>query len=124
MRLNPDCLRDILICVEETTDLDNPLIIEPGELPPTLQTYSPEEVMYHIKQAELSNLIVVNSWFIDGSCLIKYLSPDGHQFVGNIQSEKIWDKVKSIAQTIGINTISSLVQIASNVALSAIQSHL
>lgn len=124
MKLNPDCLRAILLFVEDETDLDNSVVIGPYEMPSCLLDFPQNEVMYHIKQAELSNLILVDRWFMDGSCLIKYLTPDGHQFIGNIQSENLWNRVKNVAKNAGVNTIPALVQIASNLALSAIQSHL
>lgn len=124
MKLNPDCLRDILLYIEETTDLDNALVFEPNNLPQNLCNYDSQEVMYHIKQAQLSNLIVLQSWFISGSCLIKYLSPEGHQFVGNIKSDNVWQKVKEISKTMGASSVTLLAQIASNVALAVIKSHL
>ena len=76
MKLNPDCLRDLLLLVEDETDLDNSIIISPSDFPQTLSSYESDEVMYHIKQAQLSNLIEA-TWFVDGSCLIKYLTPMG-----------------------------------------------
>lgn len=124
MKLNPDCVRAILLFVEDKTDLDTPLVVAPYELPNPLRLFPPNEVMYHIKQAELSGLITACNWFIDGSCLIKYLTPEGHQFVGNIRSSKLWDKVKTITKDAGVNTLPALIQIATNVALSAIQAHL
>lgn len=123
MKLNPDCLRDILLYIEDVTDLDNHPVIEPTDLPAPLNSYESSEVMYHIKQAELSNLILDCKWYMDGSCSIKYLTPDGHQFVGNIQSPKLWSKVKSITQDAGVNTLRALIEIASKVALASIQSH-
>lgn len=122
MKLNPDCLRDLLLLVEDETDLANSVIISPSDFPQTLSSYESDEVMYHIKQAQLSNLIEVK-WFVDGSCLIKYLTPNGHQFVSNIENDGIWSKVKDTSKKIGINSVSTLVQIASNVVLAAIQSH-
>lgn len=111
MKLNPDCLRAILLSVENETDLDNSVVIGPFEMPSCLLDFPQNEVMYHVKQAELSNLILIEGWFVSGNCSIKYLTPEGHQFIGNIQ-----------AKDAGVNTIPSLVQI--NIAPSAIQSHL
>ena len=124
MKLNPDCLRAILLSVENETDLDNSLVIGPYEMPSCLLDFRQSEEMYHVKQAELSNLILMDGWFVSGNCSIKYLTPEGHQFIGNIQSEKLWNRVKNVAKDAGVNTVQALVQIASNVALSAIQSHL
>lgn len=80
MVLNPDCIRDILMHIEKNTDLNSWISISPDSLPGKLNDYTSDEIMYHIKQLELSNLICVHSWYLDGSCCISYLSPDGHQF--------------------------------------------
>lgn len=124
MKLNPDCLRDILLYIEETTDLDTHVIFEPNNLPSELLGYPPEEVMYHIKQSQLADLIVLKSWFVSGSCLVRYLTPEGHKFISNIKNDSIWAKTKEISKSMGTISISLLTQIASNVAVSVIQSHL
>ncbi|MRN27021.1 DUF2513 domain-containing protein, partial [Romboutsia ilealis] len=73
MKLNPDCVRDVLLYVENNTDLKHFASISPLQMPDELSKYPADEVMYHIKQAELSALLDVPSWYLDGGCLIKYL---------------------------------------------------
>ena len=50
MKLNPDCIRDILLYVELNSDLRHFISISPSNLPTELEKYSSDEVMYHIKQ--------------------------------------------------------------------------
>ena len=124
MKLNPDCIRDILLLVEDQTSLESFLDISPDELPEQLGRYSGEEVMYHIKQCELSELIIVPSWYIDGSCMISYLTPTGHKLIADIREDNNWNKTKEIAKSVGSNSIDAIMQIASGVISSLIQSYL
>ena len=78
--------------------------------------------MYHVKQCELSNLLYVNSWYLDGSCLVKYLTPEGHQFLSNIREDNNWNKTKEIAASVGSNALDVIKDIASGVVASLIQS--
>lgn len=98
MKLNPDCVRDVLLYVESNTDLKHFASISPSQMPDELSKYSADEVMYHIKQAELSALLDVPSWYLDGGCLIKYLLPEGHQFLANIREDNNWNKTKRYCQ--------------------------
>lgn len=124
MKLNPDCIRDVLLYVEGNTSLQEFVYVGPDEIPSELSCYSPDEVMYHIKQAELSRLIDTASWDLDGGCIIKYLLPEGHQFLSNIHEENNWKKTKEIAKAVGSNSLDVLKDIASNVIATLIQSHL
>lgn len=124
MKLNPDCIRDILICVETNTDLSHTLSISKFEIPIELEAYSIDEIMYHIKQAELSGLLLVPSWYLDGGCMIRYLLPEGHQFLANIREDDNWNKTKEIAKSVGSNSLDVLKDIASGVIATLIQSAL
>ena len=121
MKLNPDCIRDILLCVEANTDLQHFLSIGPQDIPEEISQYSLDEIMYHIKQAELSGLLIAPSWYLDGGCMIKYLLPSGHQFLSDIREDTNWNKTKEIAKTVGSNSLDALKQIATEVISSVIK---
>ena len=125
MKLNPDCIRDILLYAESNTDLKNMVCLSPADIPDELSAYAPNEIMYHIKQCELSGLFGEKvSWYISGNCMIRYLSPSGHKFLSDIRSENAWSKTKQIACYIGANSIDTIKQIAAGVITSLIQSRL
>lgn len=124
MKLNPDCIRDILMFVENETTLYDPVEISPEDIPEFFNSYSSEEVMYHIKQCELSNLILIPSWYLDGGCIIAYLLPEGHQFIANIRNDTNWNKTKEIAKSVGSSSLDIIKEIAANVVSSLIQSYL
>lgn len=126
MKLNPDCIRDILLVIENTTtyhdswdwDFDN--FDEP-----LLNNYSHEEILYHILQCKKAGLVDGCEFYFGADAgTVCDLSPYGHQFLADIRSESVWNKTKDIAQNIGSNSLDVLKQISSGVLTALIQSHL
>lgn len=54
MKLNPDCIRDILLVVEEIPDINHHWRFDKETVPELLPNYSFDEVMYHIRQCQLN----------------------------------------------------------------------
>lgn len=124
MKLNPDCIREILILVEEACDHENYLEC-PEEFPSSVtERYSLNELYYHIKQCELSGFIRGVNWLLDGSCSIRDLTPSGHQFLADIRSDTNWNKTKEIAQKVGSTSLSAIAKIASEVITAVIKSQM
>ncbi len=121
MKLNPDCIRDILITIEDNTGFSKYMEYNLNSTYDLLQKYTFDEVRYHINQCELSNLITKVHKFLDGSCLIQDLSPSGHQFLADIRSDNNWNKTKSIAKTVGTSSLTAIKEIATNVIAEVIK---
>lgn len=121
MKLNPDCIRDILITIEDNTGFSKYMDYNLNSTYDLLQKYTFDEVRYHINQCELSNLITKVHKFLDGSCLIQDLSPSGHQFLADIRSDNNWNKTKSIAKTVGTSSLTAIKEIATNVIAEVIK---
>ena len=123
MRLNSDCVRDILLAIEKDVDYHRILELKFDDtLPDNLQKYSAEELLYNIRQCKIANLIIDVHSFDGGKYVtIADLSPDGHQFLANIRNDNIWGKVKKIAGVVGSNSLSAVTQIASNVVTELIK---
>lgn len=121
MRLNPDCIRAILLTVEETTGFAT-FMRYPAEnqIYINLEKYSVETVLYHIKQCQLSGLLTKVNWYLDGGCLIHDLSSTGHEFLANIRSDTNWTRTKEIAQNVGSFSLQALSQIAVSVVTALI----
>ncbi len=117
MKLNTDCVRAILLTVEKCTDFNTPFEYEKDDCDyPLLKKYSHNEIVYHIKQCELSNLILGVS-YVDGGeyVMVSDLSPEGHQFIANIRNDNIWKKIKSKAINLGITSLPAIMEIANKV---------
>jgi hypothetical protein len=126
MRLNPDCIRDILVTVEENTGFYDFMEYPPesAEDYPKLAKYTEEEVFYHIKQCYLSGLLTELSWTLEPTCSIHDLTPAGHEFMANIRSDTNWAKTKEVAGKIGSLSLQVLTKVAAEIVTSLIKNHL
>lgn len=124
MKLNPDCVRDILLTVEDTTDLKNWLgYPKESERCPRLTAYYEDEVKYHFNQCILSQLIVGEVADLNYSFIIKDLTPKGHAFLADIRADTTWNKIKQVGLNLGVYSIEALSKIASQVATNLITGH-
>ena len=117
MRLNPDCIRDILLTVEEVITPRKDMPCYPDNNYERLSKYTYDEIIYHINQCEIEKLIIVKK-FIDGGLTIRDLSPNGHELLAKIRSDKAWNKIKSTLISIGAFTIKSVLEIVLKSSLS------
>lgn len=117
MRLNLDCLRDLLLTVEETCDFRNIMRYSKSDNNfKRLKKYSHEEIIYHVNQCDLSGLLIGLSMPDSGDFFVlSDLSPKGHQFVANIRSDTVWKKVKLKAIDIGCASLPSIFEIFANI---------
>ena len=124
MKLNPDLIRDILLTVEEKCDFDNPMIYDSeNNTLELLKPYTHEEIIYHINQCELAQLILGVNFYSNRSVIhIKDLTPAGHEFLANIRKDNIWNNTKAVAEEIGTRSLTALTQISANVVTSIIKS--
>lgn len=116
MKLNPDCLRDILLCVEENTSPGQVFYYYSDEPPKELSKYSHEEILYHIQQCDIYNLFVGCMFYdINDEIEIFDLTPKGHQFVDNIRSKNVWNSAQKILKKTGNMSINAIFQVVTSV---------
>lgn len=125
MKLNNDCVRDILMTVEDNCDFEKAFTYDKSEpIPKRLKSYSHDEIIYHIRQCKMSNLITVSKFYNSGATvIINDLTPSGHQYLTNIRSDTVWNKTKKVAGEIGVYSLNSMVEIANQIVISIIKSH-
>lgn len=124
MKLNPDCIRDILLEVELTTTINKAWVYNSDSPSKRLSIYSKEEIGYHARQCDKSNL--VDGFHLFGECdsiSIDDLTPGGHEFLTHIRNDTFFNKLKAIGKQLGLETLSDLTQIAANIATLIIKSH-
>lgn len=120
MRLNPDCIRDILIALESiTTEINVTYTFhsweEVPEQIPSLQKYPVEMLSYHIHQLALNGMLYEADFPRDGFSF-KDLTPSAHEFLANIRQETNWKETKEIASKAGSFGLDVLKSIAANIA--------
>lgn len=124
MKLNPECIRDILLSVEDNTGFYDSLEY-PEEINkcPLLESYTDEEIRYHIRQCKKSYLIEVDE-NLTGDMSISDLTPSGHEFLANIRADNIWNRTKTIAEKVGSHSLDTLNKISVGVISEIIKSQL
>ncbi|MDU6559004.1 MAG: DUF2513 domain-containing protein [Streptococcus sp.] len=122
MKLNPDCVRDILFVVEEYSTYSND-VSEDKLYENLIPKYSQEEILYHVRQCEHSGLFLkVQHYF--GGFSIQDLSPYGHQFINDIRQDTNWNRTKDIAKNVGSFSLDVLKDISSQVITNLISNQL
>ena len=116
MKLNPDCLRAILLTVEEKCNFHTPWEYEENSFDSEyLAELSHEEIIYHIRLASQSGLIQGVHYYDGGETIIvSDLTPYGHEFLANIRSDSLWKKVISKGADA---SLPNLMELAKNIAL-------
>ena len=124
MKLNPDCIRDILLTVEDHSDFYHQTEYKHESPFERLQKYTHDEIVYHIMQCEQSGLIYDVHYYDGGYHTdIRDLSPAGHEFLANIRNDSFFNKIKNIAKELGTNSLKDISQIATASASMLIKAH-
>lgn len=118
MRLNPDCIRDILLSIEEVSGFGDIIQYEKPEDFHRLEKYSKDEVLYHINQCKHNDYFLSCQISANGEyALIGNLSPEAHEFLANIRDDKVWKKVLAKATKVGSIALPVLQEIAAKLIL-------
>ena len=122
MKLNLDCIRDILFVVENNATYSND-VSEETIFKELDSKYPREEILYHVRQCEHSGLFLkVVHYF--GGFSIQDLSPYGHQFINDIRQDNNWNRTKDIAKNVGSFSLDVLKDISSQVISTLISNQL
>ncbi|MGN1341511.1 MAG: DUF2513 domain-containing protein [Oscillospiraceae bacterium] len=117
MKLDPDCVRDILFTVEETTTLETPCFINQDyQQVERLQKYDFSVIAYHVNQCALYDYFTQVEFDGQWNSKIYDLTPKGHEFIAHIRDNTMWNKTKRKAAEIGVASLQMLAQIAAAIA--------
>ena len=107
MKLDYDCLRSLLLKLEDFENLDDDLCYQSmtlDDMEKALTNFSKNEIAYatlKAKEGGLINANIVNADDCIYTCIYSSLTYDGHQFLDNVRNNNIWNKTKSIAKELG-----------------------
>ena len=134
MRLDPDCMRDILLFVEGMDtyilDDDNDIILQGAFLEDMCQKlteYSEEQIFYTLEKLEEGGFLNMSTqWGGDAlvSCHISSLTYEGHEFLEGIRDSKRWNIVKAGLSTIRSYSLAAIAAIAEGVTSGSISTYL
>lgn len=118
MRLNPDCVRDIMLALEDTIMIDeygNTIEVDYRDVPnlEKLSSYDNAEVLYTLRQLLENGLLSKGSkYIIDCMPRIKDISSDGYKFLDAVRKDSAWQKIKSTIISCGKFTVQAIVSAA------------
>lgn len=119
MKLNYDCVRDVLLYLEDNLSL-NKSITFPSDIKESLLIkYSKDDLLYTVKILLNKKLILGDDNFNYATGIytanIESLSFDGHSFLDNIRDNQVWSKSKKILSAFKSVSIEIISQVATNV---------
>lgn len=114
MKLNNDCVRDLMLLIEEEVGLNEYLSIRKIEF----KNYTTEELIYtskKLKEAGYINAEIED--YLDGGheAYIYSLTWQGHKFLDNIRDDGVWKTTKGIISKFSSVSISIIENVASQV---------
>ena len=120
MKLNIDCIRDLLLAIESEVnfaeDLKYPSVnINSLCKSDFLKKYQKQDICYTALKLNEGGFIDLTSTYGDNritSILIDSLTYEGHQFLESIKSPNVWAKTKNKAAKIGSFAIDVISEIA------------
>lgn len=131
MKLNPDCIRDVLLYLEDNLSYveDETSLIEHNTITATTivndlrekYDYEADDIKYSIEKL-LEIRYIVSHNIVTGdnrsiiSCPISDITYDGHQFLNTIRPDTIWQATKKGASKIGLMSMHTLSTIAMEIA--------
>jgi len=135
MKIDHDCVRDILIWLEENQRMESSYggsltgrtnYIMSTEIAHSITGHQKEDIFYSIKQMIDCGLLNAISMGADGAGWYRIvdITPYGHEFLGNIRNPENWTKAKSFATKIGAVTIDALCKIAGSMIAELIKSRM
>ena len=123
MKLNYDCIRDVLLYLENTLGYTDDMVAMTHErlnietVCSDLSTYSKEDVQYTIEKLyEAKYIRLVNITHNNQNYIMKgYIDDitwDGFNFLNNIREKSIWEATKQGAKKVGAMSISAISMIS------------
>lgn len=137
MRLNIDCVRDIMLWAEGITTPTKPAVyvdtdmvnslsamyLSESEMPipdeeqkKLLNKYSNEQLVYHLQYCIDAALLKPADISSAERIAIENLTPLGHDFIANIRHDTVFEKTKIVLQKFGVESLKAAVQVAASVS--------
>lgn len=129
MKLNPECIRAIMLYLEENLTMNSDLEIN------EISVFDfPRKIKFSIEEVANTLLVLDDAGFIvccydDGDDAITALDVyrityTGYQFLENVRSDTVWKKVKKVSNNVGSFSLNVISQIATSVLTQMVNSQL
>ncbi|WP_181950295.1 DUF2513 domain-containing protein [Streptococcus lutetiensis] len=121
MKLNYDCIRDILLTIEEIPNRKDELILANFKSYKKLSKYNEEEIQYNalkLLQEEYVTGLKISGNNTTTVLRLTDLTWSGHELLSDIRSETVFNQTKEkIIKSVGSTSLTIFQQLASTIAL-------
>lgn len=135
MKLNPDCIRAVLLEIEKSwvlgTDAEENVIMEAlciDDLYTALPKFSREDIFYSLFNLDQAGFVKADILWADGGvavdCYIEYMTYAGHQFLDGIRDPRTWSFIKSGLSAVRNFSLDAINALASGVTSGAVSAYL
>ncbi|MGN1303728.1 MAG: DUF2513 domain-containing protein [Oscillospiraceae bacterium] len=127
MNLNYDCVRDLLLCLEENLTCETEIVsqkvrfntISLNTVCNSLPNYTREDVTYtavKLKEANFIEMQVIGNPSHISSISFESITFSGHQYLDSIKSSSVWEEVKQTFKSKAIElSLNAIMIVAKNV---------
>lgn len=122
MKLNPNCIKDILTTLESTIDDAGVTYtyqswddLQEEEL---LQKYPLNEIAYHCQQIYLSGYLYCGKLHPQGGMSFTDITPDAHALLANLRIPKIYAILQKFVEISGSASINQMATVAAEASVS------
>ena len=125
MKMNIDCIRDILSFIVDTQTIDDNLTIVPIQVNDIydgekLKNYSKQEIFYSLTLLKEGGYILCTSSSYSNVVVlfeVIRITYKGHTFYESIREQTVWEQAKSAAKQVGNHTLEFIESIAHDIAV-------
>ncbi|MGG3737569.1 DUF2513 domain-containing protein [Aeribacillus pallidus] len=114
MRLNHDCVRDLLLELEDKLLLNDCFYLSQLRELDSFKKYGEETCIYALLKLAEAGFIIENHLEADNGIYelsVSSITWHGHEFLDNIRDPKIWKKVKDAASNLASTSVTILAQL-------------
>ena len=114
MKLNNDCVRDLLLYIEDKITINDSIAISQIEI----NKYTSEELIYTAMKLKDAGYVKGNVYkYITGNAdvCVNELTWDGHKFLDNIRDDGVWKTTKEKLSKFSSVSLSIIENVASQV---------
>ena len=130
MRLNYDCIRDILFYLENNLNFDDGLRWPRVSMQDIFEglsdrNYTLPDIAYSLLKMDEAGLIQGHAQSANNELvfyIVSAITYDGHEFISKIRSDTVWKKTKGVLSKIGSASVSIISSVAAKVLTELIAS--
>ena len=121
MKLNYDCIRDILLTIEEIPNRKDGLILANFKSYKKLSKYNEEEIQYNALKLVQEEYVIGEEASGNNTTTVLFLTDltwSGHELLNDIRSETVFNQTKEkIIKSVGSASLTIFQQLASTIVL-------